>query len=648
MSDSSVNISVSVDTSGATAGFASLNSSLNGVGANINATQSRLATLGSKLSDVGNKMKDFGKGMAVAVSVPLIAVGAGMVKLASDLNETLSKTDVVFGKNSDSVKKWGATTLKQFGIAKGTALDMASLFGDIGTSMGIPQEEMAGMAEKLTGLAGDLASFKNISLDVAKTGLNGIFTGETESLKALGVVMTEANLSSYALAEGIKKPLNKMTEAEKVQLRYNYVLEKTSNAQGDFARTQDSTANQTRIFQESLKELGATMGEKILPIITPIIHKMNELVKKFSEMPDSTQKIILAIGGLAIIIPPIIIGIGLLVGAIGGIMTAVAGAGGVMALLINPVTIAIAVIAGLIAVFVLMYQHNEQFRAKVLEVWTFVQSFISQAVTGIMTIVSVVLAVISQLWKEHGAEIMAVVNTAFSFIVAVIETVLGVIGGIIKVFAGILTGDWNKIWEGVKQIVSSVWNGIGAVISTGLSLIKSVISTGLNIVLSVISSVWGGVKNLFREPLESAGSWIANQIKYISGLFSGMKLEIPKFKLPHFSMTGKFSLNPPSIPSIGVNWYAKGGVFNSASTIGVGEAGSEAVLPLTNDRTMAMLGSKISEFMPDGGNGSGGTMINNTFQVTANVREEADVEKVGQELYKLQQRESRRLGRSGK
>ena len=123
---------------------------------------------------------------------------------------------------------------------------MAALFGDMGTAMGQTPAEAAKMSESLVGLAGDLASFKNIGIEEAQTALKGIFTGEGESLKSLGVVMQDSTLEAYAMATGQKKAYDEMTQAEKVALRYAYVMDATKNAQGDFARTSGGTANQLR------------------------------------------------------------------------------------------------------------------------------------------------------------------------------------------------------------------------------------------------------------------------------------------------------------------------------------------------------------------------------------------------------------------
>jgi hypothetical protein len=174
------------------------------------------------------------------------------------------------------------------------------------TALGLPVEKAAGMSKSLVGLAGDLASFKNISIDIANTALSGIFTGETESLKKLGIVMTEANLSAFALSQGINKQMKDMSQAEKVALRYNYILSVTKNSQGDFARTGGGAANQMRIFQESLKQVGQQLGAVILPVFTRLITFVNGAIKSFSGLSDETKTTIVAIAGIAAAIGPLL------------------------------------------------------------------------------------------------------------------------------------------------------------------------------------------------------------------------------------------------------------------------------------------------------------------------------------------------------
>ena len=270
----------------------------------------------TKLQKFGKKMQAVGKSIS-AISLPLAIAGGAAIKMASDFEESMNKVDVSFGKSSNKVKEFAKTTLTQFGIAEGSALDMAALFGDMATSMGISQNAAANMSTSMVALAGDLASFKNIGIDQATTALAGVFTGETESLKRLGVVMTEVNLIQFAMEQGIQKNIKSMTQAEKVNLRYQYILAQTGNAQGDFQRTQEGAANQMRIFTEGLKELGADIGKILLPAFTNIVKYANSLVKKFIDLDDKTKKIIVVIGLIVSAIGPLLLTIGYLTSAIG-------------------------------------------------------------------------------------------------------------------------------------------------------------------------------------------------------------------------------------------------------------------------------------------------------------------------------------------
>ncbi len=259
-----------------------------------------------RIGALGKELQNTGKNLSLYVSAPLLAAGAAAIKFASDYEESLNKVEVAFGPASDSVKEFAKTSLESFGIAEGTALDMAATYGDMATGMSIPTEKAALLSKSLVGLAGDLASFKNISIDVANTALTGIFTGETESIKKLGIVMTEANVIAYGLSQGITKQYKDMSQAERVLLRYNYVLSVTKNSQGDFIRTGGGAANQMRIFQESLKQVGQQLGSVILPAFTKLITFVNGAVKSFSGFSDETKTTIVAIAGIVAAIGPLL------------------------------------------------------------------------------------------------------------------------------------------------------------------------------------------------------------------------------------------------------------------------------------------------------------------------------------------------------
>lgn len=306
-----------------------------------------IGTVATKASDVAwNAFTKIRNGAMIA-GAAIAGAGKKAFDYASDTNEALNKVEVAFGDNNKVVEDWSKSTLTNIGLAQGTALDLAATYGDMSTSMGIGTEEAAKMSTSLVDLAGDLASFKNIGIDRVNTALNGVFTGETEALKGLGIVMTQTNLEQFAMASGalqssidnskaaknamarekaqdrlnkaIKKhgensieardaqlklteaeskgeevqqaKLDSLSQEELVRLRYNYVMSKTKNSQGDFARTSDQAANATRVFTESIKETSAKLGQGLLPIFTPLIIKATDFVKKGEEIPDMLENV---------------------------------------------------------------------------------------------------------------------------------------------------------------------------------------------------------------------------------------------------------------------------------------------------------------------------------------------------------------------
>ena len=269
------------------------------------------------LDDFSQKAKNIGGKMSLFITAPVAAAGGAAIKLASDYQESLNKVDVSFKNSSNEVRAFAKTTLKNFGIAEGSALDMAALFGDMGTSMGLTTSQAAKMSTSLVGLAGDLSSFKNITdLGELQTSLGSIFTGDTESLKKLGIVMTEANLQQFALSQGVKKNIKDFTQAEKTLLRYEYVMAMSANAHGDFVRTGGGAANQARQLQESIKELGTQFGDIMLPTFTKVVTKLNEIVQSIRELPKQTKEIIIAFGAIAASIGPLLLGLAALATAI--------------------------------------------------------------------------------------------------------------------------------------------------------------------------------------------------------------------------------------------------------------------------------------------------------------------------------------------
>ena len=226
----------------------------------------------------------------------LAEFGKASMELSSDLQEVQNVVDVTFTTMSDKVNEFAKSADASAGLSETMAKEYAGTFGTMAKSMGFAEAEAYKLATSLAQFTGDLASFRNLSQDEAFTKLQAIFTGETESLKALGVVLTQTNLDAFALANGFGKTTDAMTEQEKVSLRYQYVMDQLSAAQGDFVRTQDSWANQTKTLELQLENLKTTVGEGLIGVLSPLVGLINDAVvpalqdmaTKFAEAVDPT------------------------------------------------------------------------------------------------------------------------------------------------------------------------------------------------------------------------------------------------------------------------------------------------------------------------------------------------------------------------
>lgn len=320
-----------------------------------------LKALSAQFKEIGDKMSSAGKTMTTNVTAPIVAGYTLAASYASDYEENLNKLDVAFGSNSQAVKDWANNAREAYGLSKVQATEAASAFGALGKGIGLSEKDAADMSVTLAGLSADLGSYFNVSTAESSKALEGIFTGESEALKKFGVVMTDTNLKQFAADQGLV--WNEMDQTQKTMLRYQYVLAQTKDAQGDFARTSDGTANSTKIFQASLQDLGTAIGTNLLPIITPIIQKITEWVNKFNELSPSTQRIITIIGLVVAAIGPVLVVIGTLISSIGSII-------GVLGMVTAPMLGIVAVIAAVVAWGVILYKNWDTIKAKAVELWT--------------------------------------------------------------------------------------------------------------------------------------------------------------------------------------------------------------------------------------------------------------------------------------
>lgn len=241
-----------------------------------------------QLSGIQNLAKKTGKMLAGAFAVKgLTSFAKDCIELGSDLTEVQNVVEVVFPTMSKKVNEFAQNAASTFGLSETMAKKFTGTFGAMANAFGFSEKESYKMSTALTGLAGDVASFYNISQDEAFTKLKSVFSGETETLKDLGIVMTHTALDQYALANGFGKTTSAMTEQEKVALRYAFVQQQLQNATGDFSRTSDQWANQIRILSLQFDSLKASIGQGLINLFLPIVKVINTVLGKLMTLANA-------------------------------------------------------------------------------------------------------------------------------------------------------------------------------------------------------------------------------------------------------------------------------------------------------------------------------------------------------------------------
>ena len=497
-------------------------------------------SMAEKLSKSGEKFKSVGKKMTKYFTAPIVGGFTASTKLASDYNENLNKIDVAFGKNSKSVKDWANSARKEFGLSKVAATDAVSAFGALGKGIGLSEAESAKMSTSLAGLSADLASYFNTSNADAAKALEGIFTGESEALKRFGVVMLDTNLEKFAADQGLV--WKEMSQAEKTTLRYQYVLSKTKDAQGDYSRTSDGTANSLKTFKAACEDLGTAIGTQLLPVLTPIIQKITDWIDKFANLSPATQKVIIVVAALVAAIGPMLT-------MLGTIMTILPVLGTAFGALAGPIGIVIAIITGLIAGGILLVKNWDKIKA---------------AATALKK------------W-------------------------------VVQKFTELKTAALNKVKElktNVLNLFNSIKTGIVNAFRAVGRTIKTIVSTWFKIV------TW---------PFRQAWDFISNVADKIKNAFD-FDFHLPHIKLPHFKIYPRGwqlgDLLHGSIPYLGIDWYAKGGIMTKPMVFaGGGDAGPEGIIPLNPfwEKMDSMADSIVNGVatVAAGSNGGGDIIIEN-------------------------------------
>lgn len=502
-------------------------------------------------------------------------------------------------------------------------------------------KDISGIADELTGKLGGLSDAER---DAA---LQTIFGSDASRAAAILMQSGSEGLAKYIAATNDATAAETMANAQKGEL--SWALENMGGA---------------------VESASIAFGTALAPAITAVAGVIGDVAEAFASLPAGVQTGIAVVLALVAALGPLLMVIGSVVAALPAISEGFAVLGGALAIPLAPAAAVVAAIAAIAAAIYAAWTTSETFRAavmagvdaissKVQEICAFlapyVQAFLDQIVstvqvamdtlgpiigavltvivstvvpilTSIMDTVAQVLAVILATVTNVMAAVSTVIQGAWTLIQGIFQTVLGVI-------LAVTTGDFTMLQQGVTSImqgtmtaINGVMQGILSIVSGAWNAVKAVFIGVCNAVSGAISGAFNGIKSVIDSTMNGAKSTVSGALDAISGFFAGLHLQFPHINLPHFSISGDFSLVPPSVPSISVSWYRTGAIAMGASVVGIGEAGPEAVVPLSG-REMDPYADAVARRLAarGAGAGAGGTTVYNIGDVTLNMEQLRDL-----------------------
>lgn len=502
-------------------------------------------------------------------------------------------------------------------------------------------KDISGIADELTGKLGGLSDAER---DAA---LQTIFGSDASRAAAILMQSGSEGLAKYIAATNDATAAETMANAQKGEL--SWALENMGGA---------------------IESASIAFGTALAPAITAVAGVIGNVAEAFASLPAGVQTGIAVVLALVAALGPLLMVIGSVVAALPAISEGFAMLGGALAIPLAPAAAVVAAIAAIAAAIYAAWTTSETFRAavmagvdaissKVQEICAFlapyVQAFLDQIVSTVQVamdtlgpaigaaltvIVSTVVPILTSI-MDTVASVLATILATVTNIMAAVSTVIQgawqIISGIFQTVLGVIlavtTGDFTMLQQGVTSIMQGTMVAINGVMQTILSIVsgvwnavKAVFIGACNAVSGAISGAFNGIKSVIDSTMNGAKSTVSGALSAISGFFAGLHLQFPHINLPHFSISGDFSIVPPSVPSISVSWYRTGAIAMGASVVGIGEAGPEAVVPLSGREMDPYADAVASRLAARGaGAGAGGTTVYNIGDVTLNMEQLRDL-----------------------
>lgn len=500
-------------------------------------------------------------------------------------------------------------------------------------------KDISGIADELTGKLGGLSDAER---DAA---LQTIFGSDASRAAAILMQSGSEGLAKYIAATNDATAAETMANAQKGEL--SWALENMGGA---------------------IESASIAFGTALAPAITAVAGVIGNVAEAFASLPAGVQTGIAVVLALVAALGPLLMVIGSVVAALPAISEGFAVLGGALAIPLAPAAAVVAAIAAIAAAIYAAWTTSETFRAalmagvdaissKVQEICAFlapyVQAFVDQIVSTVQVamdtlgpiigavltvIVSTVVPILTSIMDTVAnvlATILATVTNVMAAVSTVIQGAWQIISGIFQTVLGVIlavtTGDFTMLQQGVTSImqgtmvaINGVMQGILSIVSGVWNTVKTVFIGACNAVSGAISGAFNGIKSVIDSTMNGAKSTVSGALDAISGFFAGLHLQFPHINLPHFSISGDFSIVPPSVPSISVSWYRTGAIAMGASVIGIGEAGPEAVVPLSGPE-MDPYADAVADRISERGGSAGTTVIYNIGDVTLNMDQLRDL-----------------------
>ncbi|VLJ78908.1 prophage LambdaSa04, tail tape measure protein, TP901 family [Streptococcus pneumoniae] len=669
--------------------FNHLNDEMKGTKSAADSTQESLSEISRNLR--AELLQQFSEKLS-AISEKLVEVGKEALEAAAQMQASNAQFTTVFGDMETQAREALNAIGQEMDIVperlQGSFTQMASF----AKTSGLDTAQALDLTSRATRAAADGAAFYDKSIESVSESLQSFLKGNFANDAALGISATETTRNAAA-NKLYGKSFKDLSEAQK-QLTLLQMVEdgnKLSGALGQAARESDGLENVMGNLKQAGTNALSAIGQPLLEMMIPVFQTLATIVKGvaelFSSLPAPVKDFIVILG----VVLTIVGALALIFLTLQAVFMSSFGAMIAAALpIIGIISGVVVAIAAIVAIVKYLWETNEGFRDAVTTVWNailevinavvseisnFVMSIFGTVVTwwtenqelirtsaetvwnAIYTVISTILDILGPLLQAGWDNIQLIITTTWEIIKIVVETAINVVLGVIQAVMQIITGDWSGAWETIKGVFSTVWqaiqsivqtifsaiqsyisnilNGISGTVSNIWNSIKDTVSNVLNAISSTVSSVWEGIKSTISSAINGARDAVSSAIEAIKGLFN-FNISWPHIPLPHFYVSG--SANPldwlsQGVPSIGIEWYAKGGIMTKPTIFGMngnnimvgGEAGNEAVLPL-NDKTLGAIGRGIAQTM-------GGTSPTINITITGNtVREEADISRIADEV----------------